>query len=103
MINRARSEGIQGSQLGPVGIGIAILCLRDSMVAESNLFIGSLLREDRSLLKLLDSDDSYLNEELARHYGIPDVPGRQMRKVALRDVKHQHRRPRGPVTPNEAG
>jgi Protein of unknown function (DUF1588)/Protein of unknown function (DUF1585)/Protein of unknown function (DUF1592) len=55
------------------------------MAAESNLFIGSLLREDQSLLKLLDSDETYLNEELARHYGIPDVLGRQMRKVALQD------------------
>ena len=59
--------------------------LRDSMLAESNLFFGSLVREDQSLLKLLDADYTYLNEDLARHYGVPDVLGRQLRKVSLQD------------------
>jgi hypothetical protein len=59
--------------------------LRDSMLAESNLFLGSLVRDDQSLLQMLDSDYTYLNEELARHYGIPGVLGRQMRRVELQD------------------
>ncbi len=59
--------------------------LRDSMLAESNLFFASLLREDQSLLKLLDSDYTWLNEELAHHYGVPNVLGRQLRRVPLED------------------
>jgi hypothetical protein len=41
------------------------------------------LREDRSLVELLDSDYTFLNEALAKHYGIPDVTGREMRYVKL--------------------
>jgi len=59
--------------------------LRDAMLAESKLYFTSLLREDQSLLKLLDSDYTYLNEELARHYGISGVLGREMRRVDLKD------------------
>jgi hypothetical protein len=59
--------------------------LRDAMLAESNLFFGSLVREDRSLLNLLSSDYTFLNEELARHYKIAGVLGREMRKVSLTD------------------
>ena len=57
--------------------------LREAMKQETLLFFQSLVREDRNLLGLLDSDYTYLNEQLAAHYGIDGVWGSYMRKVAL--------------------
>jgi hypothetical protein len=59
--------------------------LRDAMMREPILFFDSLLREDASLLSLLDSDFSYVNEELASHYGIEGVQGKEFRRVKLPD------------------
>jgi len=59
--------------------------LRDAMYAETIDFFDSVVREDRSLLSLLDADYTYLNEELAKHYGIPGVSGSEMRRVQLAD------------------
>lgn len=58
-----------------------------AMKSETALFIAGLFMEDRSLLELIDSDYTYLNESLARLYGIPDVQGPEMRKVSLPDRK----------------
>jgi hypothetical protein len=49
--------------------------LRQSMLDETELFIEAVFREDRSLLTLIDADFTYLNERLARHYGIQDTAG----------------------------
>lgn len=57
--------------------------LRDAMRQETLLFFQSLVREDRNLLSLLDSDYTFLNERLAAHYGIEGVWGEYMRKVEL--------------------
>jgi len=57
--------------------------LKHAMYEETALFFDALRTEDGNLLKLLDADFSYLNEELAEHYGIPGVKGKQMRRVAL--------------------
>ena len=57
--------------------------LRYSMRRETELFLGSVVREDRSILDLLDAKYSYLNERLAAHYGIPGVKGQEMRRVDL--------------------
>lgn len=57
--------------------------LRDAMKQETLLLFQSLVREDKSLLRLLDSDYTYLNEALAKHYGIEGVWGGYMRKVEL--------------------
>ncbi|MEO7652850.1 MAG: DUF1592 domain-containing protein, partial [Bryobacteraceae bacterium] len=59
--------------------------LGEAMVAESTRFFGSLMREDRSLLQLLDADYTFANEELARLYGIEGVRGRAMQRVSLTD------------------
>jgi mono/diheme cytochrome c family protein len=61
--------------------------LRWAMRQETQRFIGGVLREDRSVLELLDADYTYLNEPLARHYGIVDVRGPEMRRVTLPDSK----------------
>ena len=57
--------------------------LRRAMREETELFFGSVVREDKSVLDLIDSDYTFLNEPLAKHYGIPGVEGREMRRVQL--------------------
>jgi mono/diheme cytochrome c family protein len=49
--------------------------LRRAMLRETQLFFGEILREDRSVLDLIDGDFTFLNEALARHYGIADTAG----------------------------
>jgi len=57
--------------------------LRHDFSMEAEAFIGSIFSDDRSVLELLTADYSFLNERLARHYGIPGVTGPQFRKVTL--------------------
>jgi hypothetical protein len=57
--------------------------LRASMRRESEMNFDYVLHEDRSVLELIDSDYTFLNEELARYYGVPDVKGSEMRRVTL--------------------
>lgn len=59
--------------------------LRQAFRQETELFFESILREDRSALDLLSADYTFLNERLARHYGIPDVYGSRFRRVDLAD------------------
>ena len=57
--------------------------LRDAFRRETELFVQSLVRDDRSVLDLLGADYTYANERLARHYGIPNVYGSHFRRVEL--------------------
>jgi hypothetical protein len=57
--------------------------LRAALEQETRLLFSTVVGENRSLLDLLDSDTTYVNERLARHYGIPGVRGSHMREVAL--------------------
>ena len=57
--------------------------LRQAFRLETELFFDSVLREDRSVLDLIRADYTFLNERLARHYGIPHVYGSRFRRVAL--------------------
>jgi hypothetical protein len=59
--------------------------LRTAMVEEPIAYFHALLREDRPILELVDSDYTYLNELLARHYGIEGVAGPEFRRIALKD------------------
>ena len=59
--------------------------LRTAFVKETELFLESQLRDDRSMLELLTANYTYLNEQLAGHYGIPDVYGSHFRRVPLAD------------------
>jgi hypothetical protein len=59
--------------------------LRAALQEETELFLESMLGEDRSVLDLLRADYTFLNERLARHYGIPNVYGTQFRRVTLSD------------------
>jgi hypothetical protein len=57
--------------------------LRDAFLKETQLFLETAVREDQSILRLLDADYTFLNEQLARHYGIPNVYGSHFRRVTL--------------------
>jgi len=57
--------------------------LRQGFEREAELFFESILREDRSVLDLLTADYTFVNERLARHYGIPNVYGSRFRRVTL--------------------
>jgi hypothetical protein len=57
--------------------------LRQAMRRETELLFEEVLRDDRSVLDLLKTDHTYLNERLAKHYGIPHVYGPRFRRVAL--------------------
>jgi hypothetical protein len=58
--------------------------LRDAFARETELFLLSQLRDDRDPVELWSAGYTFLNEQLARHYGIPGVTGSQFRRVALR-------------------
>ena len=57
--------------------------LRQAFRQETELFFDSVLREDRSVRTLIKADYTFLNERLAKHYGIPDVYGSRFRRVTL--------------------
>jgi mono/diheme cytochrome c family protein len=57
--------------------------LLDAFKQETELFVGSTVREDRSVLDLLRANYTFVNERLARHYGIPGIYGSRFRRVAL--------------------
>ena len=57
--------------------------VRAAFVRETELFLDSILRENRSVLELLTADYTFLNEPLAKHYGIPQITGSHFRRVTL--------------------
>jgi hypothetical protein len=62
--------------------------LARAMLRETELFFDSIVREDRDVLELLTADYTFVDERLARHYGIPNVTGNAFRRVSVPD----HRR-----------
>jgi hypothetical protein len=59
--------------------------LRTAMQRETELFIGSVFRENRSVLDLLKANYTFLNERLARHYGVANIKGSYFRRVTFPD------------------
>jgi mono/diheme cytochrome c family protein len=59
--------------------------LRQSMQREAELFFESVMRENRNVLDLMTADYTFLNERLAKHYGIPNIYGSHFRRVTLQD------------------
>jgi hypothetical protein len=57
--------------------------LRDAMHKETTLFVDSVLRDNRSVLDLLTANFTYVNERLAKHYGIPNIQGSYFRRVTF--------------------
>ena len=63
--------------------------LRQSLRQETELFFSSVMKEDRSVLDLLTADYTFLNERLARHYGIPGIYGDRFRRVPVTDERRR--------------
>jgi hypothetical protein len=63
--------------------------LRQSMRKETDLFFATIIREDRSILDFLNAKYSFVNERLARHYGLTGVVGPEFRRVDLRDTARE--------------
>jgi hypothetical protein len=63
--------------------------LRQAFRRETELFVESVVREDRSALDLLRADYTFVNERLAQHYGIPNVKGSRFRRVPLDPALHR--------------
>jgi hypothetical protein len=59
--------------------------LRQSMLRETEMFVDSIVREDRSILDFLNADYTFVDERLARHYGIPNIYGSRFRRVKITD------------------
>jgi hypothetical protein len=59
--------------------------LSKAMVRETELFVDSLIREDRPITDLLTADHTFVNERLAKHYGIPNILGNEYRRVTIAD------------------
>jgi mono/diheme cytochrome c family protein len=57
--------------------------LRSAMMQETQMFLNAIIQEDRSVLDIIDSDFTFVNERLAKHYGIPDVKGPDFRRIKL--------------------
>ncbi len=62
--------------------------LRADMATETKMFFGSILRENRSLVDLLDAKYSFVNERLSKLYGLPNVQGQEFRRVEFTDGRH---------------
>ena len=63
--------------------------LKRAMLRETEAFFDNLVREDRSILDLYTADYTFVNERLARHYGIPDVAGDHFRRVRQVDAERR--------------
>jgi hypothetical protein len=63
--------------------------LRRAFERELDLFVGSIVAEDRSVLDLLTADHTFVNERLARHYGIPNISGSHFRRVSGIDANRR--------------
>src|SRR2546427_373811 len=59
--------------------------LRQSFKRETEMLFESIVREDRSIVNLLDADYTFVDERLAQHYGIPNIHGTYFRRITLND------------------
>ena len=59
--------------------------LKEGFQRETELFLEAMVRENHPLMELLSADFTFMNERLARHYGVPNVRGDQFRRVTLSD------------------
>ncbi len=71
----------------PIRFPYADETLSKALRRETELFFDSLVRDDRSLLDLLSADYTFVNERVARHYGIPNVTGSRFRRVPVPEYR----------------
>ena len=80
------ARSVHHGAAGPGAVpGLHAVAARRDVARRPIAFFDSIVRDDASLLRLLDADYTYLNEELAEHYGIAGVNGPELRRVALKD------------------
>jgi hypothetical protein len=63
--------------------------LRNAMTQETQLFFKSIVQEDRSVLDLIDANYSFVNERLARHYGLTGIKGDEFQRVTFSPADHR--------------
>jgi hypothetical protein len=63
--------------------------LRVALATESEMLFESIVREDRSVLDIIDADYTFMNERLAEHYGVDGIYGTQFRRVAIEDPERR--------------
>jgi len=78
-------RNMRNHDVDPVLFGAFDPTLRDAMLRETELFFESQLREDRPIPELMTANYTFLNEQLAQHYGITDIYGSHFRRVTLTD------------------
>jgi hypothetical protein len=87
LIDNLAGQWLQLRQLDDVAPGTKEFdgSLRYAFRRETELLFETIVRDDRSILDLIDADFTYVDERLARHYGIPNIRGSRFRKVAVAD------------------
>jgi len=87
LIDNLAGQWLQLRQLDDVTPGTKEFdgSLRYAFRRETELLFETIVRDDRSILDLIDADFTYVDERLARHYGIPNIRGSRFRRVALPD------------------
>jgi mono/diheme cytochrome c family protein len=87
LIDNLAGQWLQLRQLDDVAPGTKEFDggLRYAFRRETELLFETIVRDDRSILDLIDADFTYVDERLARHYGIPNIRGSRFRRVALAD------------------
>ncbi len=63
--------------------------LRQAMRTETEMFFGSVMKEDRNVMDLLTADYTFVNERLARHYGYPNIYGNEFRRIQIPDANRR--------------
>jgi hypothetical protein len=82
-----RLQDLERTTPDPILFPYADQTLSIALKRETELLFQSLVVEDRSLLDLLDADYTFVNERIARHYGIPNVTGAEFRRVTVPDYR----------------
>jgi hypothetical protein len=87
LIDNLAGQWLQLRQLDDISVGTKEFDgnLRYSFKRETELLFESIVREDRSILDLVDANYTFVDERLARHYGIPNVRGSRFRRIELGD------------------
>src|SRR6185436_2799784 len=63
--------------------------LRQAFQRETQMLFGSIVREDRNVFDILNADYTFVNERLAKHYGIPNIYGTDFRRVSVPSSAHK--------------
>jgi hypothetical protein len=82
-----RLQDLERMTPDPILFPYADQTLSQALKRETELFFDSLVREDRSVLDFLTADYTFVNERIARHYGIPNITGPEFRRVQVPDYR----------------